>query len=94
MTDVSPASAEHRVPSAALLPFMLITFAITWGIVGFYVVRPNTAVAWFGEISGSHPAFCLATWAPAFAALFVVLTHGGVAGTKAFCPASRYGAAR
>lgn len=73
-----------RVPSAALFPFVLITFAITWGIVGFYVVRPDTAVAWFGEISGSHPTFFLATWGPAFAAFFVVLTYGGVAGMKAF----------
>jgi len=72
------------VPSTALLPFVLTTFAITWGIVGLYIVRPDTAVAWFGEISGRHPAFILATWAPAFAAFLVVLTHGGVAGMTAF----------
>lgn len=84
MTGVTSTSPEYRVPSAALLPFIIITFAITWGIVGFYVIRPNTAVAWFGEISGSHPAFILATWAPAFAAFFVVLRHGWVPGVKAY----------
>lgn len=72
------------MPSAALLPFVLITFAITWGTIGFYVIRPDTAVAWFGEISGRHPAFILATWAPALAAFLVVLAHGGFAGLKAF----------
>lgn len=84
MTDVSDSPSKTRVPSAALPPFVLITFAITWGITGFYIVWPDTAVAWFGEISGSHPAFFLATWAPAFAAFFVVLRHGGVAGIRAF----------
>lgn len=77
-------SPEHRVPSTALLPYVVITFTITWGIVGFYVIRPETAVAWFGEISGSHPAFFLATWAPAFAAFFVVLRYGRAPGMTAF----------
>lgn len=72
------------VPLAALFPFVLATFAITWGIVGFYILRSDTAVAWFGEISGRHPAFILATWAPAFAAFAVVWKHGGVAGLRAF----------
>lgn len=84
-TESGPSSsATDRVPSAALLPFVLITFAITWGLVGFYIVRPDTAVGWFGEISGSHPVFILATWAPAFAAFAVVLTHAGVSGMRAF----------
>lgn len=72
------------VPSVALLPFVLMTFAITWGIVAFYIIWPDTAAAWFGEISGTHPAFILATWAPAFAAFAVVLAHGGVVGARAF----------
>jgi len=72
------------VPSAALLPFLLTTFAITWGIIGFYILRPDTAVALFGEISGSHPLFFLATWAPAIAAFFVVLVRGGWTGLMAF----------
>lgn len=78
------ATGAFIVPSAALLPFILTTFAITWGTVGFYIVRPDTAVSWFGEISGSHPAFILATWAPALSAFLVVITHGGFAGLRAF----------
>ena len=84
MAGVNSITARFQVPTAALLPFVIITFAFTWGIVGFYVVRPDTAVAWFGEISGSHPAFFLATWAPAFAAFYVVLSHGRVKGVTAF----------
>ena len=84
MTDVSAARPQRRVPVAALVPYVLITFAITWGIVGFYVFRPEQAVTWFGEIVGTHPLYVVATWAPAFAAFAVVGFFGGAAGLKAF----------
>ena len=74
----------HRIPAKSLLPFLLTTFAITWGIIGFYVISPQTAVALLGEISGRHPAFFLATWAPAIAALLVVLMYSGSSGVTAF----------
>lgn len=74
----------YTVPSAALIPYVLITFAITWGIAGVYILLPDLAVAWFGQITGSHPAFFLATWAPAIAAFLIVSTHGGFAGIKSF----------
>jgi len=74
----------RRMPCAGLLPFVLVTFSITWGTLGFYIFFPEQAVAWFGQISGSHPAFFLATWAPAFAGFTVVLACTGVAGFKAY----------
>lgn len=84
MNVVFSTAPEDRLPSAALLPFVLITFFITWGIIGVYVFQADIATAWFGEISGNHPAYFLATWAPAIAAFIVVLRHCGVAGLKAF----------
>ena len=74
---------ERPVPTAALLPFTLITFATSWGILGLYIFFPNTASSWFGEITGTHPAFVLAVWAPAFAAFAVVLYFGGIQGARA-----------
>ena len=75
---------ERPVPTAALLPFTLITFAVSWGILGLYIFFPDTASSGFGEITGKHPAFVLAVWAPALAALAVVLTFGGIQGARAF----------
>lgn len=72
------------VPTAALLPFTLITFAISWGLLGLYIFFPERAVAWWGDITGKHPAFVLAVWAPAFAAFAVVLYFAGVQGVRAF----------
>jgi hypothetical protein len=75
---------ERSVPTAALLPFALITFAVSWGILGLYIFFPDTASRWFGEVTGKHPAFVLAVWAPAFAAFAVVLYFGGIKGARAF----------
>ena len=84
MMNEPPKSLADRVPSSALLPFVVLTFAITWGAIGFYIVWPEVAVASLGEISGSHPVFFLATWAPAIAAFLVVLLHTGTRGARAF----------
>ncbi len=72
------------MPTRTIPLFLAMTFFITWGIVGFYVLAPKLASSWFGEISGSHPLFFLATWAPAIAALVLVLSHSGVAGLGRF----------
>ena len=36
-----------RIPTAALIAFVGITFLITWGLVGVYIVFPDTAAACF-----------------------------------------------
>lgn len=72
------------VPSVALPLFAVLTFSITWGLVGFYILFPEQAASRFGEISGSHPVFFLATWGPAIAAFILVLAYGGLAGLRAF----------
>ncbi|SPF78113.1 CPBP family intramembrane glutamic endopeptidase [Pseudoprimorskyibacter insulae] len=72
------------MPSRAIPTFLAITFLITWGIVGFYLLAPERALAWFGEISGAHPLFFLATWAPAIAAFALILGYTGVTGLRRF----------
>ncbi len=74
----------HEIPSSTLLIFLGLTFVITWGLVGVYILLPEWAAATFGEISGSHPFFFLATWSPAIAAFVIVLVHSGLSGLRAF----------
>ncbi|MCA0043336.1 CPBP family intramembrane glutamic endopeptidase [Celeribacter litoreus] len=74
----------RRVPSLALIGFYALTFGITWGIVAMYILAPDWATARFGEISGSHPFFFIATWAPCISAVTLVLLFGGVSGLKSF----------
>ena len=79
-------SPQHRsgIPSRALAPFVLVTFLITWSVLGLYILAPERAAAWFGEISGAHPLFFLVTWAPGIAGVAVVLAFSGVRGLGAF----------
>jgi membrane protease YdiL (CAAX protease family) len=74
----------HALPSSALVPFALVTFAITWGVIGAYILLPDRTAAAFGQIHGGHPLYFLATWAPAIAGVALVLAHGGVRGLGAF----------
>jgi len=84
MTAIAAPTRTALVPSNSLLGFVALTFAITWGIVAMYIVAPDWATARFGEISGRHPFFFVATWAPAISAFALVLFYGGVTGLKAF----------
>ncbi len=77
-------TVESRSPPAVPSRALPLFFAITWGVVGFYIAFPETAVERFGAIHGGHPAFFLATWSPAIAAFALVLRYGGVAGLRAF----------
>ena len=59
MTVPSNSSPRATVPIAALLPYLLITFGIAWGLLGLYLVLPAEVTARLGEISASHPGFIL-----------------------------------
>lgn len=98
MTTCSTASRIESVPGRALLPYLLITFGVAWGLLGAYIFLPEQATARFGELSASHPGFILAVWSPAFAAIAIVAYCGGIQGLRAFlsrlllwrCPAAWY----
>ena len=84
MTEIAAPNQGCRLPSHALIAFFLLTFAITWGLTGAYIFRPTWAISNFGEISGSHPFFFAATWAPAISAFILVFYFAGLQGMKAF----------
>lgn len=84
MRETTRAAALPDLPVSALLPFLAITFLITWALIGIYILAPAAASAALGEISGSHPVFFVATWSPAIAALALVAFHTGTAGVRAF----------
>ena len=84
MADIAIPVRPLQVPTRALIGFFALTFAITWGVVSIYIFAPEWASSSFGEITGSHPFFFLATWAPAISAFVLVLFYSGLAGIKAF----------
>ena len=51
----------HQVPSIALVPFLVIAFGLAWGILALFILLPERMNAIFGELTGQHPLFFLAS---------------------------------
>ncbi len=80
----SRASSPCRVQVLALVPFLMITFGLAWGILGLYVFLPQQMARLFGQLTGNHPLFFLAVYAPAIAAIIIVARKGGISALRRF----------
>ena len=83
MTD-SSRNDSAEVPFNALVPFLLVTFGLAWGILALFIVLTDQMTALFGALTGQHPLFYLAVYAPAIAAFIVVLYYGGTGGLRRY----------
>lgn len=79
-SDAPPAD----LPFSALWPYLAIAFALAWGILGLYIAFWEGMSALFGPLSGNHPLFFLAVYAPAIAAVALVLRTGSWGGLRRF----------
>lgn len=79
-----PLPEPCRVPFRSLVPFLLISFGLAWVILGLYLFLPDPMGAVFGQLTGNHPLFFLAVYAPAIAAFLLVVRIGGFAGLRRF----------
>ena len=84
MTRNSMTQRTYRIPFLSFIPFLLISFGLAWGILGLYVFLPERMGALFGQLTGNHPLFFLAVYAPAIGALTIVVRAGGATGLKRF----------
>ena len=65
-------------------PFLVITFALTWGIAALLIFFNDQIVAVFGEISTSNPLYILAVYSPGIAGVFLVWRSYGLKGLGSF----------
>jgi uncharacterized protein len=75
---------QYQIPFGAIAPFLMMTFSLAWGILGLFILLPKPMVALFGEITGQHPLFFLAVWAPAIAAFLVITYYSGMGGLRRY----------
>ena len=80
MTTGTTVAARDRIPFSALIPFLIITYSIAWGILALYISLSDQMTAVFGQLTGNHPLFFLAVYAPAIAAFSLVLRRAGIRG--------------
>ncbi|MBL4556667.1 MAG: hypothetical protein JKP98_04150 [Rhodobacteraceae bacterium] len=94
MTDATAAAPPRDLPDRALIAFLLMTFAITWGITGVWIFMPGPATALLGQLSATTRRFSsppgrlpspVLPWLPGMA---------GWPGCGPFCRGSCCGAAR
>ena len=67
-----------------LVPFLALTFGLTWGIAALLILFTDQIVAIFGEISMTNPLFILAVYSPGIASVLLVLWHYGLKGLVSF----------
>ena len=84
MPVTNPARETYRVPFRSLVPFLLIAFGLAWGILGLYIFFPDRTASVFGQLTGNHPLFFLAVYAPAIAAFIIIAHSGGLSGLGSF----------
>jgi membrane protease YdiL (CAAX protease family) len=81
---VSSGIEIHRIPFIAIVPFLLMAFGLTWGLLALYILLPERMNLVFGKLTGHHPLFFLAVYAPAIAAIVIVAYHSGRSGLRRY----------
>ncbi len=82
MTDAS--RADRDAPFNALVPFLLVAFGLAWGILALFIFLNEQMTVLFGALTGQHPLFFLAVYAPAIAAFMIVLYYAGAEGLRSY----------
>lgn len=67
-----------------ILPFLAITFGITWGLAVLLMLFYDQMVSIFGEMSMTNPVFILLVYSPGFAGVFLIWRHYGLNGLRSF----------
>jgi membrane protease YdiL (CAAX protease family) len=75
---------SNTMTGRTLIPFLALSFGLTWGIAAILIFFYDQVVAIFGEISMGNPLYILAVYAPGIAGIFLVWRHYGVAGLRSF----------
>ena len=84
MIKKSSNDRTEQIPFICLMPFLLISFGLAWGILALFIFLPEQMTAFFGKLSGQHPLFYLAVYAPAIAAFIVVTYKTGTGGLRLY----------
>ena len=74
---------EADLTTRSLIPFFAMTFGLAWGLFALMALAPGWVTATFGALSGHHPLFMLAVYAPAIAAFPRCCAGADATGTAA-----------
>jgi membrane protease YdiL (CAAX protease family) len=72
------------IATKTLVPFLALTFGLTWGLAALLIAFYDQIVAVVGEMSMTNPLFILAVYSPGFVGVFLVWRHYGLGGLGSF----------
>jgi membrane protease YdiL (CAAX protease family) len=75
---------SNSMTGRTLIPFLALSFGLTWGIAAVLIFYYDQVVAIFGEISTSNPLYILAVYSPGIAGVLLVRRHYGLEGLGSF----------
>lgn len=78
------ANRSNSMSGKTLIPFLALSFGLTWGIAAILILFYDQVVAIFGELTMSNPLYILAVYAPGIAGVLLVFRHFGVEGLGRF----------
>jgi membrane protease YdiL (CAAX protease family) len=84
MAETGSGTTASQIGTAQLLPFLLLSFGLAWGLFALFIFANEWVTQTFGDLSGRHPLFILAVYSPAIAALLLVGVSAGPAGIGRF----------
>ncbi|MEA3296237.1 MAG: CPBP family intramembrane glutamic endopeptidase [candidate division Zixibacteria bacterium] len=84
MTTGSSIAGKSQIPFISLVPFLFMTFGLAWGILALFIFLPDQMTGIFGQLTGNHPLFFLAVYAPAIAAFAVIMYNFGIGGLRRY----------
>jgi hypothetical protein len=77
-TQASNPTGERTMKTKTLIPFLALSFGLTWGLAAILMLFYDQVVAIFGEVGLTNPLFILAVYSPGFAGVFLVWRHYGL----------------
>lgn len=77
-------SFGRDVPTGYSIPFVILTFGVTWGVMTLFVVFPRYVPAFLGPMRVTHPFYILAVWSPGLVAMALIVISTGFAGLRRY----------
>jgi membrane protease YdiL (CAAX protease family) len=84
MTTSDTRIRRSDITTGMIVPFVLLTFGVTWGITAVLLFAPQLVPAFLGPMEVTNPVYIAAVWAPGLVAIALVLTQTGFTGIRRY----------
>jgi membrane protease YdiL (CAAX protease family) len=85
-TEYQPIQSKRGniIETKTLIPFLAITFGLTWGLAALFLMFSDQIAAITGEIGLTNPLVILAVYSPGITSVFLIWWYYGLKGLGSF----------